>query len=359
MASRIRAFAGVLLLILGVSIHAATAQNAAVKPATPGQATLEIGIALFNPTINAAFGPTPRVPRNFTGAFGLNRAYEKGLRSAPVFYQQRIGARWVEVGLIRNMANLRHAGWEALAWGFDRQKPDGSFDVDEGAVLGTAFFVASAGIALLAERQLGLKSEGEALLGKMVKSARYLAALNMDTDREIRLFPRYVHRYWVMASALGLIGELTNDASLALRAADYARAGLKQQRSDGVNPEGGRYDVGYQAAGMISASHYFTVCGEESLREEVREMLSKGGAWLAGYVDPDGGIDPGQSTRVLVEASRKGTPKRLPALQIASGLAWAALITGRTDLREAADRIVKAGQISRPVRELEDAGGAN
>ncbi|GGC58238.1 hypothetical protein [Chelatococcus reniformis] len=326
-------------------------QKPAQQQVSGSQSAVEFGIALFDPVINAALGPTPRVPDNFTGAFALNHDFEEGRRSEPLFYQQRVGGRWVQLGLVRNDPSLRHAGWRALEWGFNLQRPDGSFDDNPGSVLGTVSIVENGGLGLLAERQLGLKSDGEALLGKLTKSAQYVAALDFRTHKGIRVFSRYTHRYWVTASALGMVAELNDDEVLRAKAYFYARAGGAKQAPDGINPEGGGYDIGYQAVGLISAARFYTVCQDPAMRELVRAMLLKGAAWLAGFVRDDGSIDAGHSTRVLVESNRRGGLKRLPPLQVASALAWSALITGRREFRSAAERIVAAQRIA------VDAGG--
>jgi hypothetical protein len=73
-------------------------------------------------------------------------------------------------------------------------------------------------------------------------------------------------------------------------------------------------------------------------------MLVRGATWLASHVHEDGTIDPGDSTRILVESNRRGTPKRLPSLQIASALAWSAVVTGDEGFRTAAERIIRANQ---------------
>ena len=338
-----------LIAFLG-DLPAAHGQSATAAPPSSERAAQggELRAALSDPVLDATFGPTPRVPASFQGAVSLNADFERGIRPEPLFYQQRVGGRWVQIGLARNDAALRRAGWQALRWGYELQRPDGAFDDNPGSILGIASLLENASIALLAERQWGIRSEGEALLEPMTRSARHIAEQDPRMHRGLRIYERYVHRYWVTAAALGMVGELTDNEQFRSLAISYARQGFVRQTPEGINPEGGGYDVGYHAAGLISAGRFYVVCRDPAVREMVQTMMLRGGAWLAGQVAQDGSIDPGRSTRVLVEGNRRGGTKRLPALQVAAGLAWSAQVTGRQEFRAAAERILRAEAVSAP-----------
>lgn len=341
----VSAIAGFALIAVQQGLPIAKAQTAATAPPSAATRTAqggELRAALSDAVLDSTFGRTPRVPPSFQGPVGLNSDFERGERTEPLFYQQRIGGRWIQIGLIRNDAALRHAGWQALRYGYSLQRPDGAFDDNPGSILGISSLLENAAIGLLAERQWGLRSEGESLLEPMTRSARYIAQQDPRTHRGLRLYERYVHRYWVMAAALGMTAELTGDDQFRALAISYARQGFVRQTPEGINPEGGGYDVGYHAAGLISAGRFYVVCRDPAVREMVRTMMLRGATWLAAQVSEDGSIDPGRSTRVLVEHNRRDGIKRLPALQIAAGLAWSAQVTGRRDFRVAAERIVRA-----------------
>lgn len=298
--------------------------------------------AIGNAVIDRAAGPTPTLPDPYPGPFGVNADFVAGRRAAPVFYMQRIGARWVQIGLARRVPSLRAAGWSAFRWGFTLQRTDGSFDDSPGSVLGVAFLVEAAGWAHLAERAAGQRSTETLPISDLVRSARWLARRDPVRDDGVKYFRRFVHRNWVMAAALSLTGDLTGTRRLRSAANRYANRGFALQRRSGVNPEAGGYDVGYQATGLISASRFYLTCRAGKTRATTRRMIRRGARWLASRVRSDGSIAAGSSTRVGVETGLDGETKRVPPEQVAAALGWAALVTKDRRLERVGTKVLDA-----------------
>ena len=265
-----------------------------------------------------------------------------------IFYTRSIGARFVAMGLITGNAQVRARGWQELRRGFAHQQPDGSFESQRGAVLGTAFLVSAAGYAVLLERRAGHR-DGEELAEPVARAGRWLASLDPQQDRAIRVFARYVHRYWIMASALCSAGLVSRDPALLARADDYARMGLRAQRPDGVNPEGGGFDVGYQATGLSAAARYAHVCATGEVQTATLRMVDRGLTWLEQRIDAEGAVDPTGSTRLLREIGRNGQPKRVSLRGMVAAFAWGAAATGEPRFDEVAARIIASSAFAAQV----------
>ncbi len=322
-----------VLVVVWIALAWSPARSSAV-----GASPLKDGIV--DPSIDRAFGPRPQLASPFPGPVSLNIAFAEGKRAEPVFYLQRLGARWVQIGLARDDAELRKAGWSALRWGFGLQRPDGSFDDAPGSVLGVASLLEGASLSRVAEQQFRVRTPGVVPLSRLALSATWLADLDPDRHRGVSYFRRYVHRNWTMAAAIALTGKLVKSERLLNAADRYARRGAKLQRTSGINPENNGYDVGYQATGIISAAHFFAACDDPYTRAITRRMIYRAAAWLATRVTVRGDVRPGKSTRVGVEDNLEGDTKRVPLEQIASGLAWAAQVTGEQRYATLAKRVL-------------------
>ncbi len=113
----------------------------------------------------------------------------------------------------------------------------------------------------------------------------------MDSDWELIFDRQFAHRFWLYAAALGNGGELAGDARLLAIAGEFARRGMLIQRANGIDPEKGGFDVGYQAAGLVFAARYLVVTDSEAKRAGIASMLRKGVGWLASRVEANGDVD--------------------------------------------------------------------
>jgi hypothetical protein len=105
---------------------------------------------------------------------------------------------------------------------------------------------------------------------------------------------QFTHRCYMMAAALGMASTLTrNDADAkrwASMADDIAKRGLSLQKSNGVNPERGGYDVQYQMYGVwLSLIYRSSLPADSDMRERIAAMADKAIAWEASRIDPDTG----------------------------------------------------------------------
>ena len=87
------------------------------------------------------------------------------------------------------------------------------------------------------------------------------------------------------------------------------KIGLAYQWPNGVNPEKGGYDVGYQIAGIRFALLYDSVCTSPELRAALTRMMAKGADFELTKMDASGTITTEGSSRMGHENSRSGVPK--------------------------------------------------
>jgi hypothetical protein len=100
------------------------------------------------------------------------------------------------------------------------------------------------------------------------------------------------------------------------------------ERPDGVMPEDGGHDSGYQALGMVSASRYLTMVATGSLHQALYSALQRGQTWELSRVGPDGSINQTGDTRTVgcKERGPSGQCKTAFYAPIFSALArWAAI----------------------------------
>jgi hypothetical protein len=285
----------------------------------------------------------PNVRAAPSGAMGVNRAFEAGQRPKPFVEDQRGAATLIQQGSATHRTDLVQEGWKALGWGFARQRPDCSFDSGD-AIHSAAMFLEAAGRAELINLNLPpAKRFPNKLKEATVCGARQLAALDPDRAPDLVRQAPYSHRFFIRAAAIGLAAALEPDARLQRAAADTARRGIRAQQADGMSPERGGPDVGYQATGLVYAARYWSVCPDPQLKQELAAFVAKGADWLALRVRTDGSVDPEGSTRILAEKNRAGKIKAVPYGVVAEAFALAALVTGDGRFDMFAARILSSG----------------
>jgi hypothetical protein len=257
------------------------------------------------------------------------------------FYVHRGGIRMIMKGLSKTapLPQAVAAGWKDIKAGFAGQKSDGSFDAPRGEVLGAGFLLASAVVSLELEREMGRRSAGEELKPAMAAAAKWLCSLDSRSDPALTQFHRYTHRYWVLATALKGTAKVTGDQDLDRCADGYARKALASQLSNGINPEAGGYDVGYQSTGLLSNAYYVLLSKPGNLRSRSMAALRNGLDWLETTVTADGSISLGSSTRIGKESARNGELKHIPYVTIGSAFAWGGATTGDRKYGDIARRI--------------------
>ena len=120
----------------------------------------------------------------------------------------------------------------------------------------------------------------------------------------------YGHRRFLLGSALGLSGQLAGDRSLKDRSFAAIRDGLSRQTAEGVIPEKGGWDSGYQAFSVLYALDWLEYFQGSGYDAQVRSMLEHAMAWERTRILPDGSVDVTGNTRTAgQEHNRDGTVK--------------------------------------------------
>jgi hypothetical protein len=246
-----------------------------------------------------------------SGAVGLNGDFEAGKRPDLLIEMQANGGDWIQYGLVHNRPDWCSVGWRIFRWGMSHQLPDGSFPEGKQPEFGTALFIEALGRSLLLAREFGDTSHEREFVPGVAKAAWWIGAHNLDSDWELVFDRQFAHRFWLYAAALGDAGKLTGDARLLAISGQFARRGVLAQRANGVDPEKGGFDVGYQAAGLVFAARYLVVADSLAGRAGILRMLRKGIGWLASRVEANGDVDGTGSTRIGIEHDRSGRIKQV------------------------------------------------
>lgn len=295
-----------------------------------------------DPLVMAASGPRPNGGIIPSGAMGVNRDYEAGRRPAPLVEDQRGGADWIIAGLLRQRPDWVQRGWRAVQWGLELQTPQGGFPQGREPIHSTTLFTEAAGRSVIVDYALGSPDRALAFADDVVRAARWLATQRPEVSPEMVNNARFTHRMWAMAAALAYGARIANDDSLEARSAAFADQALAAETSEGIFPEKGGYDLGYQAASIVFGARYAAVVRDPVRRGRVIEALTRGAIWLEGRVQEDGSADPSGSTRILKERDRYGNVKHIPYGMVAEALASAAWLSHRSDLSGAATRVVES-----------------
>lgn len=303
-------------------------------------------------SVHRDFAVPPEDWKNRSGAVRLNADHEADPTRPWFIEYQMQGGRYVLAGLATGNADAIDWGLKVIEWGFARMQHDGSFDHPD-SYHSASFFIESTAHALLLLEASALRAlfdtRMSAIKAQLLNAARWM----IRPDIYERNWPapgapvdntherKYTHRYYLVASALGLAGVLCDDAELKEKSRYYIDAGIARQRPDGVNPERDGHDTSYQAVGLMFACRYYRLVADEPTQQLLRPMLEKSAAWLLGRVEPDGSINlegnvrtgPGQ------EPGRSGKPKThdYPAT-VRAFLEWSALI-GDSGVRRAAESV--------------------
>lgn len=230
------------------------------------------------------------------GAYGAN---VNAPRSAWFIEEQRAGATDVIDGVLRHEPETLAEGLKIFRYGLAREAANGSFPGSATPFHGTAMFLSEAGPALL-------------MLKSSVYARRFKGDLARETHR-MQLAAYYMvrhvggpgkiddttknHRYYEAAIALGSVGVLAHDRTLKGWSRLYAWQGIEMERPDGVMPEDGGHDSGYQALGMVSASRYLRLVATGRLYQSLYRALQQGEAWELSRIQPDGSINQTGDTR--------------------------------------------------------------
>ena len=273
---------------------------------------------------------TDRVAPN--GAAGVNRG------AGPQWYieEQRAGAEFVQRGVVMENAGWVSTGWRILDWGIARQGPDGGFPGTGDPFHSVSLFVEALSRALLLDPAAATPARVRAARA----AAEWLLLPNVAGRGEAHNRP-YTHRRWILAAALAQAAQAANQPQLMRAARSYARAGLQLQAENGVNPEKGGADIGYQMFGVVMAARFVAAGPDRRLENSVIRMIDKAATWAGTRIGEDGRVDATGSTRTSIETARDGRLKQVPHHSIVEGLAYSAALTGDSSYHVMAERVAR------------------
>jgi hypothetical protein len=266
------------------------------------------------------------------GAVGLNQTAS---RSAWYLEYQRAGGYDVTAGVVRRDAGLIELGLHILHFGLAREAPDGSFPGSYSAFHGTAMFLSEAApsLVMLRASPLDVRFEREISwqLALMHRAAYRLVRVAGGPGRVDD--PTKNHRFYEAAIAFGAVGVLSADPTLLRLSTKYAREGISMELPNGVMPEDGGHDSGYQALGMVNATRYLELVATGALYASLYRTLERAESWELSRVGVDGAINQTGDTRTADcrEHDLAGKCKTLLYAPIYSALAHWARVSG--DLR--------------------------
>lgn len=266
------------------------------------------------------------------GAVGVNRD------RAPRWFieEQRAGADFVQRGTAVGNPDWVATGWRILDWGIARQSADGGFPGTGDPFHSVSFFVEALARALLLDSAAATSARVDALR----RAADWLIRPDVVKRGEAHNRP-YTHRRWILAAALGLTGHVTGEKRFMAAARTYAADGLRLQTAEGVNPEKGGADVGYQMVGVVMAARYVAAGPNSEMQRSVIAMVERAARWEAARIREDGTVATTGSTRILIETARDGRVKGVPDHSIVEGFAYAATLTGDASFRGIAERVAR------------------
>jgi hypothetical protein len=234
------------------------------------------------------------------GAYGLlNRAWDQTHRGSWRIEEQRYGFDAIVAGITYHRQSLIDAGEKMLDWGFQHQKPDGSFACSD-QFHSMSFFIEAASHAAILLEASDLRSGNQDWVADIKPRLRQ-AALWMIKPSNATLGQAndapYTHRFYLDADALGETGILLQDYMLVKASQAYIHAGLQRQTSAGYNPEKNGWDTSYHAVGLLFALDYYTLVADAKLRYDMQPMILHGLIWLRGRIRKDGTVDQTGNTR--------------------------------------------------------------
>ncbi|WP_017316206.1 hypothetical protein [Mastigocladopsis repens] len=280
-----------------------------------------------------------------SGANGANIHWQGNQAENWYIEGQRYGEELVIGGLIKNDPKAIEAGFKMFDWGFAHQAEDGSFLLTGDSFHSTSFFVQAVAHTLLVIQQ-SPQSEKYAKEVAHYTPLVHRAAQWMISpavwEKGITHNKPYTHRRYLVATALGLTGKLTDDPELINYARQSIEDGLSLQQKDGVNPEKGGYDTSYQMVGVVYAQRWVIYFPKDSLTPRVKAMIDKALSWEKTKILPSGEISSEGNTRTAgQETGRSRKVKKVDFKSAIRGFAYWASVTGDKKWEAIARRVAQ------------------
>jgi len=267
---------------------------------------------------------------------GPGGAYGANIGSPRVWYieEQRAGSVDVIAGVLRQDPSLIRQGLEMFHWGLARETANGAFPRSAWPFHSVMLFLSEATPALLILKQSQYAREFHSeLVWETARIDRAAWHAEKIVGRGKVDDPTKNHRFFEAALGLMGAGRLARDRRLVSRSRLYARRGIRMSRPNGIMPEDGGHDSGYQAVGLNDAIRFLTLDSNAALDRSLRAAISRAERWELSRVRGNGTINQTGDTRTngCEERSPDGACKTTFYAPIFAALArWAALSGDQT-----------------------------
>jgi hypothetical protein len=235
--------------------------------------------------------------------------------------------RWVASDLMYELLRQRYVGdagrddaivrgaFNVFKWGFDQQRPDGSFPNNPDAYHSAYFILEALGRTLYLYKHSGdgrYKAYLDEYRDKLARTASWLNNdENFNRYRDSGAFITFTHRNFLLASALLLAADVSGgNEGWEKRAQDLLAYGLFRMTGEGLFPERDGFDAGYQQTSIEYLVHSYALTKNLILKSDLREAANTASAYSLIRFDDRGNIDLSDSTRSGgQEAKRDGAEK--------------------------------------------------
>lgn len=315
-----------------------------------GRRSVMAGLALLG-TVPALAAPSPRnsllslasspilalfYRRQPQGQFTSNGLAKYNTPQFRSVEWQRYGTEWILRWALVGIQSWRDFGWKMLDHGLAYQQRNGGFE--HGNFHINSIFIEALATACLLDPQRASRTHIDCI----VRGCAWLTAIKAE-KLGMELNAPYTHRRYLLASTLGKSAAVTGQAALASRARVYCEEGLALQRSTGINPENGGFDVSYQMSSVWFAAQYYAFA-DDALRAHLRRMIRLSIDYELHFIAPSGAINTSGSTRVGQEKVY-GNTKLADAPTIFQALAYADGISPHEEWRSAAIAVARYAKL--------------
>ena len=250
----------------------------------------------------------------------------------------------------------------ATEYSFAHQRPAGDFTLVIPANManqppptaadltsGVAFFLASAGPALLAfdesdwYRNAAATAPHRARVAALRPAVQRAATWLVQQQRTLAAYDSLApNRLYFDALAYYSLGRYLNDEPTRQVGVRFARQAIRAQHGRGYYQEGGGYDSSYQGVGLAMGFRLLTLLpATESLRADLWNSLSCGTNWQASRVLASGEISTQGNTRVFPGGEAfLGTEKQVAWTSTMLACWDMYYLTGLDQYRELATRLI-------------------
>lgn len=282
-------------------------------------------------------------PQTPDGAIGEAALWHQGKAKSLFLDEQRRGTDfYLQPGICTGDESAVTRGITILDFGFRQQAPDGSFPHVPDVTHGSEFFMegAARGWLLLEEaRDPAAPDVARRWQGPLTRLVDWFSSAKISMGRpDHDLYP-FTHRYYARAAAYAEAGTLLGRNDWLHEADRYATLAVARQWPNGVNPEKGGPDAGYQIAGLLYAEYYAALAENPGQRQAVTGMLVKALDFLVAHTTADGEVVLPESTRMGKEKDREGVTKHVSYAAYAQVLIVGAELADRPDYRAVAARL--------------------